>query len=48
MNNVFRHEEIAQHLVDGSNFKILACGYVRYKDRKIAEALYIRRFKIQS
>ena len=37
-----KHMQIANHRVDNSNFKILARGYNKYKDRKIAEALFIR------
>ena len=39
---VFDHLQSSNHDADNSNFKILACGYGKYKDRKIAEALYIK------
>ena len=39
---IYKHAQIAKHKVDNSNFKILARAYNKYKDRKIAEALYIR------
>ena len=31
-----------KHEADNSNFKILARGYNKYRDRKIAESLFIR------
>ena len=36
------HLKKHNHEADYSNFKILARGYNRYRDRKIAEALYIK------
>ena len=39
---VFDHLRSSNHDADNSNFKILARGYDKYKDRKIAEALYIK------
>ena len=39
---VFDHLRSSNHDADNSNFKILARGYDKYKDRKIAEALSIK------
>ena len=39
---VFKHLNGAKHKADNSNFKILARGYSKCRDRKIAEALYIK------
>ena len=39
---VFKHLNGAKHKADNSNFKILARGYSKSRDRKIAEALYIK------
>ena len=36
------HLKKHNHEADNSNFKILARGYNRNRDRKIAEALYIK------
>ena len=36
------HLQNHSHAANNSNFKILARGYDKYKDRKIAEALYIK------
>ena len=42
---IFKHLQVAKHGADNSNFKIIARGYSKYKDRKIAEALYIKDIK---
>ena len=42
---ISKHMQFYNHVVDNSNFKIIARGYNRYKDRKIAEALCIRDLK---
>ena len=36
------HLQNHSHAANNSNFKILARGFDKYKDRKIAEALYIK------
>ena len=39
---MYEHVRIANHWVDNSNFKNLARGYNKNKERKIAEVLFIR------
>ena len=39
---IYKHSRNASHEVDNSNFKIVGRGYSRCRDRKIAEALFIR------
>ena len=42
---VYKHATEYSHSVNKSNFEILATGYKKTVDRKIAEALYIRDLK---
>ena len=39
---IYDHLQNNHHDADDSNFRILARGYDKYKDRKTAEALYIK------
>ena len=42
---IFKHGRVHGHSIDDSNFEILATGYDKTVDRKIAEALYIKDLK---
>ena len=42
---IYDHLMEQNHEADNSNFKILARGYNKYRDRKIAEALFIKDMK---